>query len=68
MADDLTKSGEQNQAEGKAKELGGRVQRAFGDLTGSSEHQLKGAKNQVKGKAQGTIGEAQETLDDLDRK
>ena len=69
MADDITrKSGDQNEAEGKATELGGRVQRAWGDLTGDSHHQVEGAKKQVKGKAQGTIGEAQETLEDLDRK
>ena len=69
MADDVTrKSGEQNQAEGNLKDLGGRVQRAWGDLTGDTEHQVKGAKKQVEGKAQETIGEAQETIDDLNRK
>ena len=69
MADDITrKTGEQNEAEGKARELGGRVQRAWGDLTGDTEHQVKGAKKALKGKAQGKIGEAQETIDDIDRK
>ena len=69
MADDVTrKSGEQNELEGKAKDLGGRVQRAFGDLTDDPHHQVEGAKKQVKGKAQETIGEAQRTIDDLDRK
>ena len=68
MADDITrKTGEQNQTEGKARELGGRVQRAWGDLTGDAEHQVKGAKNELKGTAQGKIGDAQETIDDIDR-
>ena len=68
MADDPTrKTGAQNEAEGNLKDLGGRVQRAWGDLTGDTEHQVKGAKKQVEGKAQEQIGEAQNTLDDLKR-
>ncbi|HEU4631959.1 MAG TPA: CsbD family protein [Gemmatimonadaceae bacterium] len=68
MADDTTrKSGEQNELEGKARELGGRVQRAWGDLTGDTEHQVEGAKKELKGKAQGKVGEAQETLEDIER-
>ena len=69
MADDITrKSGDQNEAEGKAKELGGRVQRAWGDLTDDPHHQVEGATKELKGKAQGKIGEAQDTIEDLDRK
>jgi uncharacterized protein YjbJ (UPF0337 family) len=69
MADDITrKTGEQNQAEGKARELGGRVQRAWGDLTGDTEHQVKGAKKELHGKAQHEVGDAQEKLEDIERK
>ncbi len=68
MADDATrKSGEQIEAEGKSKELGGRVQRAWGDLTGDTHHQVEGAKKEMKGKVQGELGEAQQKLDDLDK-
>ena len=68
MADDTTrKSGEQNQVEGKARELGGKVQRAWGDLTGDTEHQVKGAKKELHGKAQNKVGDAQETLEDVER-
>ena len=68
MANDPTrKSGEQIEGEGKVEELGGRVQRAWGDLTGDTHHQVEGAKKEVKGKVKGELGEAQRKLDDLDR-
>jgi len=68
MAKDPTsKSGEQIEAEGKTEELGGRVQRAWGDLTGNAHHQVEGAKKEVKGKVKGELGEAKRKLDDIDR-
>lgn len=67
MADDTTsKSGEQNQVEGNARELGGKVQRAWGDLTGDTHHKVEGARKELKGKAQEKVGEAQETLEDVE--
>src|SRR5688500_10605000 len=69
MADDITrKSGEKNELDGKTKGRGGRIQRAFGDLTDDPHHQGEGGKEPVKGKGQEKIGEAQRTIDDLDRK
>ena len=65
--DPTTKSGEQIETEGKAEELGGRVQRAWGDLTGNTHHQVEGAKKEVKGNVKGELGEAKRKLDDLDR-
>lgn len=75
MAKDPTsKSGEQIETEGKTEELGGRVQRAWGDLTGDAHHQAEGARKEVKGKvkgelgeAKGELGEAKRKLDDIDR-
>ncbi len=49
---------EENEFEGTARDLGGKVQDAVGGLTGDSETQAKGKWNQVAGKAQKTFGEA----------
>ena len=67
MADTTRKSGEQNQVEGAAKELGGKIRKNLGDLTDNHSQELKGAKDELKGKAQKNLGEAQEDVEDLDR-
>ena len=43
-----------DQVEGRAKELGGKVQEEFGKLTGNKTQQAKGLVNQVVGKARPT--------------
>ena len=66
MADndrDLQKSGDQNRAEGFAKDVKGRVKDAVGGLTGDESLQAEGKLDRVKGKAQDMVGEAQQKLD-----
>ena len=52
--------------EGTAKEIGGKIRNAIGDLTDNRSEQLKGKKAEIKGKAQKKLGEAQSDLQDLD--
>jgi uncharacterized protein YjbJ (UPF0337 family) len=63
MADDLGRDGLENQAKGAAKELGGKVRHAAGDLTGETSEQLRGKAKEMEGKAQRKVGEAEEDLD-----
>jgi uncharacterized protein YjbJ (UPF0337 family) len=67
MGDTTRKGSTQNKVEGKAKELGGRVRRAVGDLTGDRSERLKGAKDEVKGRAQKRLGKAQRDVEELDK-
>jgi uncharacterized protein YjbJ (UPF0337 family) len=53
---------DENQFEGAARDLGGKVQDAVGGLTGDASTQAKGKLNQVSGKAQKTFGDASEEL------
>ena len=62
MHDATHKSGEQIAAEGKGKELKGKVKDALGDLTGNSRHDLAGKADQLEGKAQQRVGDAQSDL------
>ena len=59
LYDATRKSGEQIAAEGKGKELRGKVTDALGDLTGNSRHDLAGKADQLEGKAQQRVGDAQ---------
>ena len=68
MADTTRKTGDQNQLEGTAKELGGKVRGGFGDLVDDREQHVKGKVDELKGKAQKNLGKAQNKVDDLDRK
>jgi uncharacterized protein YjbJ (UPF0337 family) len=63
MADDLERDGLENQVKGSAKELGGKIRHAAGDLTGDTSEQLRGKAKEMEGKAQRKIGEAEEDLD-----
>jgi uncharacterized protein YjbJ (UPF0337 family) len=63
MADDLSRKGIDNQVKGSAKEAGGKVRHAVGDLTGDRSEQVRGKAKEMEGKAQRKIGEAQEDLD-----
>jgi uncharacterized protein YjbJ (UPF0337 family) len=53
---------DENQFEGAARDLGGKVQDAVGGLTGDASTQANGKLNQFSGKAQKTFGDASEEL------
>jgi len=53
---------DENQFEGTARDLGGKVQEAVGGITGDEEMQAKGKVNQFAGQAQKTFGDAKEEL------
>ncbi len=66
MTDSTRKSGEQIELEGKAKELGGRMKDALGDLTGNPRHDVEGKMDKLEGKAKQKLGRAQSELDDVE--
>jgi len=66
MADTTRKSAEQNQLEGKAKEIGGKIRGKVGDITDNRSEQLKGKKDEIKGRAQKKLGDAERDVKDLD--
>jgi uncharacterized protein YjbJ (UPF0337 family) len=68
MADTTRKTGDQNEIEGAAKELGGKVRGKVGDLTDDRSQHAQGKIDEVKGKAQKNLGKAQNKVEDLDRK
>ena len=68
MADTPRKTGDQNQLEGAAKELGGKVRGGLGDLVDNREQHVKGTVDELKGKAQKNLGKVQQKVEDLDRK
>lgn len=53
--------------EGKAKDLAGQAQEAFGDFTDDNEQSLRGKARQVAGKAQSGYGEAIDQVRDTTR-
>ena len=68
MADTTRKTGDQNQLEGAAKELGGKVRGGLGDLTDNHSEHAQGKIDEMKGKAQKNLGKAQNKIEELDRK
>jgi uncharacterized protein YjbJ (UPF0337 family) len=68
MADTTRKTGDQNHIEGAAKELGGKVRGAVGDITDNRSQHAEGKIDELKGKAQKNLGKAQGKVEDLDRK
>jgi uncharacterized protein YjbJ (UPF0337 family) len=57
-----------DQVEGRAKEVGGKVQEELGKLTGNKTQQAKGLVNQVAGKGQAKVGDLAEKVNDLNKK
>jgi uncharacterized protein YjbJ (UPF0337 family) len=55
---------DENEFEGAARDLGGKVQDAVGGLTGDAEIQAEGKWNQAAGKAQKTFGAAADEIRD----
>ena len=61
---DLGAKGMKNQAAGKAKEVGGKIQSGVGDLTGDESLKAKGKAKEVEGKVQKTAGKAERKIDE----
>jgi uncharacterized protein YjbJ (UPF0337 family) len=57
-----------DQVEGRAKEVGGRIQEEVGNLTGNKTQQAKGLVNQVAGKGQANVGDLTEKVKDAVKK
>ena len=55
---------DQNEFEGTARDIGGKIQDSVGGLTVDTETQARGKVNQAAGKAQKTFGAAAEELRD----
>jgi uncharacterized protein YjbJ (UPF0337 family) len=55
---------DENEFEGMARDLGGKVQDAVGGLTGDTSTQAEGKWNQAAGKAQKTFGAAADEIRD----
>jgi len=53
---------DENEFEGAARDLGGKVQDAVGGLTGDTKTQAEGKYNQMAGKAQKTFGAAADEI------
>ncbi len=64
---DLTSRGAENNLEGNAKDVKGKVKDAWGGLTGDTSTQAEGKLDQAKGKVQDAFGDAQRNLDDKNR-
>jgi uncharacterized protein YjbJ (UPF0337 family) len=63
---------DKDRAEGKLKDVKGRIERQAGEWTGDEESQAKGAADQAAGKAQNAFGKAKdagrEAIRDLGKK
>ena len=52
-----------DQVKGTAKDIAGKVQRKFGEATGSESQQIKGGAKQVEGKIQKGVGDVKDAFD-----
>jgi uncharacterized protein YjbJ (UPF0337 family) len=68
MDDTTRKTGDQNQIEGAAKELGGKVRGTVGDITDNRSQHVEGKIDELKGKAQKNLGKVQNKVEELDKK
>jgi uncharacterized protein YjbJ (UPF0337 family) len=57
-----------DRAEGKVKDIAGRVERQAGEWTGDTETQVKGAAKQAEGKVQNVWGKAKDAVKDTAKK
>jgi uncharacterized protein YjbJ (UPF0337 family) len=55
-----------DRAEGKVKDIAGRVERQVGEWTGDSKSQVKGAAKQAEGKVQNAWGKAKDAVNKSD--
>ena len=66
--DELRREGAENQAEGTADDIKGRVKDAAGGLTGDSSLQAEGKLDRAKGKVRKKVGDLQtDAADETDR-
>lgn len=61
---DLGAQGDKDTTSGKVKEVGGKVQRKFGEVTGNDDQAAKGRAKELEGKAQQTGGKVERKVDD----
>ena len=54
----------ENQTEGKAKDIGGKIKEEVGDAVGNDDLKSEGQADQVEGKVQNKVGDVQESLKD----
>jgi uncharacterized protein YjbJ (UPF0337 family) len=54
-----------NRVEGAARNIGGKIQEAVGDLTGDAATQVRGKINQAAGRAQNAVGGAGDEISNL---
>ena len=58
---------DQDRIEGAAKNMGGKVKEATGDVTGDEKLKAEGKADQVEGKVQNAVGGMKDTLRDDNR-
>jgi uncharacterized protein YjbJ (UPF0337 family) len=56
---------DKDRIKGKGKEVAGRVQEAWGDLTNDPKHKVEGEMKQAEGKVQEKFGEVKDAVRDL---
>ena len=57
-----------DQVKGAAKNVAGKIQQKFGELTGNRTQQVKGAAKQFVGKVQKEVGNVEQAFDKAKRK
>jgi uncharacterized protein YjbJ (UPF0337 family) len=55
-----------NEIKGKMKDIGGKAQEKFGEVTDNKEQQVKGLGKQAEGKVQEGYGKAKDALNDAE--
>lgn len=53
-----------DQTEGKAKDIGGKIKEEVGDFTGDKDMKAEGQADQVEGKVQKKVGDVKEAFKD----
>ena len=64
MAKDLEQRGLENQVEGTAKEMKGKLRGDLGDATDNTSEHIKGRAEELEGKIQKNFGKAEKKTDD----
>lgn len=64
MDDDLKRRGIENEVEGTAKEITGKVRGGVGDMVDDREQHLRGKADELEGKVQKNFGKAERKLDE----
>ena len=54
----------EDQAKGKAKDIGGKIKEEVGEATGNEDMKREGQADQVEGKVQKGVGDAKDKLSD----